>query len=386
MVGVRGQVEHDLTSDGIPAPRFGRVIVAVTMLGYLLLGIVSMLTRQVSGSDLAWGTGILVALFLLQNLHSLPNRGGDRPRYWIWTLSVQGLLTYVPFLILRDSWVGMPGYFAGSLLLFLRGRISWLSASAVAASMFIIELNLGADKFTAFYFTVGVFTIGLSVFGLTRLGDLLVEVQTARAELARLAVARERDRVARDLHDLLGYSLSAITLKGELVYRLVNSQPERACEEISTMLAISRQALSDVRMVASRYRDMSLAAEIAATRAVLVSADISTEVTVDCGPLEDRVNTVLSTVLREGVSNLLRHSKAQHCVIEVVLEKGMLRLRLENDGLNTTPPVAARRDGRGLDNLCTRLGELGGTLNAAAAEDGWFRLVALVPLGGTAAA
>ncbi|MDJ0341796.1 histidine kinase [Streptomyces sp. H10-C2] len=382
MVGVRGQVEHDLTGGDIPVPRLGRVIVAVTMFGYLLLGIVSMLARQVPTSALAWGTSILIALFLLQNLHSLPNRGGDRPRYWIWTLAVQGLLTYIPFLMLKDSWVGMPGYFAGSLLLFLRGSASWLSASAVAISMFFIEQHLGADAFTAFYYACGVCTIALSVFGLTRLADLLVEVQSARAELARLAVAQERDRVARDLHDLLGYSLSAITLKGELVYRLVNSQPERACEEISTMLAISRQALSDVRMVASRYRDMSLAAEIAATRAVLVSADIATAVTVDCGPLEDRVNTVLSTVLREGVANLLRHSKAQHCVIEVVLDKGAVRLRLENDGLNNAPPVSVRRDGRGLDNLCTRLGELGGTLNAAAAEDGWFRLVALVPLSG----
>ncbi len=366
-------------------PRLGRAIVALTMLGYLLLGIVSMLARQVPTSEMAWGAGILVALFLLQNLHSLPNRGGDRPRYWIWTLSMQGLLTYIPFLILKDSWVGMPGYFAGSLLLFLRGKVSWLSASAVAISMFFIEQHLGSDGFSAFYYACGVGTIGLSVFGLTRLGDLLVEVQAARAELARLAVARERDRVARDLHDLLGYSLSAITLKGELVYRLVNSHPERACEEISTMLAISRQALSDVRMVASSYRDMSLAAEIAATRAVLVSADIATVVTVDCGPLEDRVNTVLSTVLREGVSNLLRHSKAQNCVIEAILDKGVVRLRVENDGLNTSPSVTARRDGRGLDNLCTRLGELGGTLNAAAAEDGWFRLTALVPLSGAAA-
>ncbi|MEU3462667.1 histidine kinase [Streptomyces sp. NPDC006733] len=355
------------------------------MSGYLLLGIVSMLARQVPTSVLAWGTSILVALFLLQNLHSLPNRGGDRPRYWIWTLSLQGLLTYIPFLILKDSWVGMPGYFAGSLLLFLRGRTAWFSASAVAISMFLIERNLGFDTFTSIYYMCGVATIGLSVFGLTRLADLLVEVQSARAELARLAVAQERDRVARDLHDLLGYSLSAITLKGELVYRLVNTQPERACEEISTMLAISRQALSDVRMVASSYRDMSLAAEIAATRAVLVSADIATVVTVDCGPLQDRVNTVLSTVLREGVANLLRHSKAQHCVIEVVLDKGAVRLRLENDGLGSAPAEPARRDGRGLDNLCKRIGELGGTLNAGAAEDGWFRLVALVPLSGAPA-
>ncbi|MCM2423288.1 MULTISPECIES: sensor histidine kinase [unclassified Streptomyces] len=366
-------------------PRLGRVIVALTTFGYLALAISSMLGRHVATRDIALGIPILILLFLLQNLHSLPNRGGARPRYWIWTLSAQGLLTYIPFLIFKESWVGMPGFFSGSLLLWIPGAAGWISAGTVSVTLFLIEKQLGADSFTSFYYGCGAAIIGLSIFGLTRLVDLLVEVQRARAELARLAVAQERDRVARDLHDLLGYSLSAITLKGELVYRLVNSQPERACEEISTMLAISRQALSDVRMVASRYRDMSLAAEIAATRAVLVSADIATVVTVDCGPLEDRVNTVLSTVLREGVSNLLRHSKAQHCVIEVVLDKGVVRLRLENDGLNSSPPVATRRDGRGLDNLCTRLGELGGTLNAAAAEDGWFRLVALVPLAGAAA-
>ncbi|MCZ4119587.1 sensor histidine kinase [Streptomyces sp. H39-S7] len=385
MVGVRGQEEHDLSGGDIPVPKLGRVIVALTTFGYLALAISSMAARHVATRTIGFGIPILILLFLLQNLHSLPNRGGARPRYWIWTLSAQGLLTYIPFLSFEESWVGMPGFFSGSLLLWLPGAWGWISSGSVSLSLFLIEKHFGADSFTSFYYACGAAIIGLSIFGLTRLVDLLVEVQRARAELARLAVAQERDRVARDLHDLLGYSLSAITLKGELVYRLVSSQPERACEEISTMLAISRQALSDVRMVASSYRDMSLAAEIAATRAVLVSADIATMVTVDCGPLQDRVNTVLSTVLREGVSNLLRHSKAQHCVIEVVLDKGAVRLRLENDGLSSPPPVPTRRDGRGLDNLCTRLGELGGTLNAAAAEDGWFRLVALVPLAGSGA-
>ncbi|MFD9125583.1 sensor histidine kinase [Kitasatospora sp. NPDC059571] len=360
-------------------PRAGKVIIAATTACYFVIAALSMVGRHVTGARAGYGLAALLVLMVLQNVNSLPGRGGPRPRYWVWTLSAQALLTYLPFLALGDSWVGMPGFLAGSLLLWLPSPASWLSWGGVVASILVIETRVGGDVGSALYYTMGTVISSLTVFGLTRLVDLVVELRRARAELARLAVAEERSRVARDLHDLLGYSLSAITLKGELAYRLVAPRPERAREEITTMLSLSRQALADVRTVASAYRNMSLESEATAARAILASAGIETAVAVHCGRIGEEVGTALATVLREGVTNLLRHSKAQSCTIEAATEDGTVRLVLRNDGVGA-PPAEPGRRGTGLDNLAGRLRELGGRLSFETSRDGWFTLTAEVPV------
>ncbi|MCQ4084275.1 histidine kinase [Streptomyces sp. RB6PN25] len=378
---------RDSLTDSAAAPRLARTIVAVTTSGYFIVAVMNMMVRRLPAAELFWGIAALLGVLLLQNLHSLPDRSGRRPRYWVWTLSAQAVLTYVPFLVYKSSWVGMPGFLAGSVLLWLPLQLSLIGFGVVLGSLVAIQSQLGFDWYTNSFYTVGAAISGLTVFGLTRLVDLISEVRRARAELARLAVAEERSRVARDLHDLLGYSLSAITLKGELVYRLVTSQPDRARAEVSTMLAVSRQALSDVRTVAQGYRDMSLASEAAAARAILISAEIDTDVSITCGTLDDDANTVLATVVREGVTNLLRHSKAQHCTIRAERDGEMVRLVLENDGLNGAAVTAAAKAPAkcsGLANLRVRIGALRGTLDAGASEDGWFRLVAQVPAASAA--
>lgn len=359
-------------------PRAGRLIIAATTACYFLVAALSMFARHVDGLSTGFGLAALFVLMLLQNLNSLPGRGGPRPRYWVWTLSAQAVLTFVPFLVVGDSWVGMPGFLAGSLLLWLPGRLSWVAWGCVIGSIFAIEGELGGDPSTALYYTMGTIISSLTIFGLTRLVDLVIELSRARAELARLAVVEERNRVARDLHDLLGYSLSAITLKGELAHRLVDLSPEQARDEIATMLNLSRQALTDVRTVASHYRAMTLEAEAVTAQAILGSAGIETSVEVSCPPLGVEVNTALATVLREGVANLLRHSKAQSCSIEAREKDDAIRLVLRNDGLGVPSTDPARR-GTGLDNLGARLRALGGNLSFAT-HDGCFVLTARVPL------
>lgn len=376
--------EGDSLADSAVAPRLARTIVAVTTCGYFTVAVMNMVLRRVPTTELSVGVVALLAVLLLQNLHSLPDRAGRRPRYWMWTLSAQALLTYLPFALYTSSWVGMPGFLAGSILLWLPVPLSLIGFGAVLVSLIAIQTRFGFDWYTNTYYTLGTAISGLTVFGLTRLVDLISELRRARTELARLAVSEERSRVARDLHDLLGYSLSAITLKGELVYRLVATEPDRARAEISTMLAVSRQALSDVRTVAQGYRDMSLASEAAAARAILTSAEIETAVRIDCGPLDEGTNTVLATVVREGVTNLLRHSKAQRCLITAVRDGGSVRLTVENDGLSGAAGAAGggQAPGNGLANLQVRIASLNGTLEAGPSGDGWFRLVARVPAGG----
>jgi two-component system, NarL family, sensor histidine kinase DesK len=238
-----------------------------------------------------------------------------------------------------------------------------------------VVLNVGAAS--ASYLTLSSLLLGMVVFGLARLSLLVRYVDARRGELAQLAVISERMRFARDLHDLLSYSLSAITLKAELTRRLVPANPGRARDELAEILDIARQALADVRLVSSGYRNISLAKEASSVTALLAAAGIDTQADIDCGPLDEKVDTALATVLRETVTNLLRHSTARHCTIEATSTQAGIQLRVANDGIPRG--TATGRPGGGLENLSTRMTAIDGTLTARIRPDAWFEVTAHAP-------
>jgi two-component system sensor histidine kinase DesK len=235
------------------------------------------------------------------------------------------------------------------------------------------------------YITLSTTLTALLVYGLTWLSTLVTQLHSAREELAKMAVARERLRFARDLHDLLGYNLSAITLKSELTHRLVLKHPARAREELVEILQISRQALADVRAVASGYREMSLDEECVSARSVLAAADVHVLMEVEYRDLPVRVSTVLATVLREGITNLLRHSKAESCEISLRQDGTTVTIVMHNDGV-PDDPRDSRADGgpggSGIHNLSARVAELGGELDAEFLPQNRFKLCARLPLSG----
>lgn len=308
-------------------------------------------------------------------------------RWWpAWRKSVsfgtQIVFTYLPFFLLHLVWGGMAGFAAGSCLLLFRRPLAWGFFSAVVASMFVFsEANFHSAAWISYY-VISTMLLGLIVYGLTRLAELVIELAAMRGELASMAVTQERLRFARDLHDLLGYSISSITLKAELAYRLVQCQPIRAKEELTEILGISRQALADVREVASSYRDMCLRAEAAAAQRMLETAEIEADIhMLISDKLPADLDTALATTLREGVTNVLRHSKAQHCTITATESDDYIRLELANDGVvdETAENGEGAASGSGLSNLRSRLANLGGTLDAGIGPGGRFRLIAEVP-------
>ncbi|MFF2077210.1 sensor histidine kinase [Kitasatospora sp. NPDC058162] len=364
-----------------PPPRLALAIVVVVQLGFVVVGFLNLATcHPTRGQFLAAGL-IFLGVSALQFVHCAPGLREVRERFGRWTLSAQAVLTYLPLVFFGFSWGGMPGFLGSSVLLLLRGAVAGAAFGAVVASAGISGLLLGVGVAESVYLTVAAALTGLIVFGLTSLAQLVIEVRRAQQELARLAVTRERLRFARDLHDLLGYSLSAITLKSELTSRLVTANPQRALEELGGVLEISRQALADVRAVARGYREMSLAGEAVSARSVLAAAGIEARFDVDGLRPDGPADTVLATVLREGVTNLLRHSTAERCVVEGRVAGGRLRLTLSNDGVPGDGAGPGDGDGRGggLDNLEVRLAELGGRLSAGSDDRGWFHLVAEVP-------
>ncbi|WP_329216677.1 histidine kinase [Streptomyces sp. NBC_01485] len=292
-------------------------------------------------------------------------------------LCAQAALTYLPILCYGTPWVRMAGPLAASVLL-VDMRWAWLVWTLVVASALGIAWA-EAPFLTAVSYAVDTVLAGWMIWGFSRLADRVVEVQAERGELARAAVTRERLRLSRDLHDLLGGSLSAMILKGELAHRLVPAEEWRARQEIAAMLEISRQALTDLRAVAKGYRyPMSFAAEQDAVRSVLTTADVGVTMMTDHDRLDPALDAVLAIVLREGTTNVLKHSRARNCHITLTVSGVAVRLVMVNDGV--VPSAAGLPGGHGLANLGTRLAALGGRTEAGVLEDGRFRLVAEVPL------
>ncbi|KAK1179472.1 histidine kinase [Streptomyces sp. NBS 14/10] len=374
------------------APRLAVVITAVVLVGYFCVAVTYVVDARPSGRALDAALlmlallPVLAALLGLQLTHSFPGLAPRLSGARHWTLALQALLTFLPFAVFKHAWLGMPGFLAGSSLLVLPPPLSWVAFAAIMGCTDVLLFQVGFGWGEVAYTTVSTALTGLVVFGLSRLSGLVAEVSRSRAELARLAVAQERLRFARDLHDLLGYSLSTITLKCELVHRLVPPQNSRAQQELAEILQTSRQALADVRAVASGYRKMSLSAEAGTAKSMLAAVGISTTAEVDCGELPDLVDTVLASVLREGLTNVLRHSKAEHCTIEARRSDRTVLLTLTNDGVGK-PSTILRADssdrsdgGSGIGNLKVRLENLGGRLRAGLRDDGRFELRAELEL------
>jgi two-component system sensor histidine kinase DesK len=216
---------------------------------------------------------------------------------------------------------------------------------------------------------------GGSLFAAARLVWLANELRATRAQLAALAIERERLRISRDLHDLLGHSLSAVALKGDLAQRLIERQEmSRADEEIQGLVAVARAAFRDLREIAHRGPAVSLASELDRCTDILAAVGVETRVTKGIDVLPSKVDELFAWAVREGVTNVVRHSSARTCSIFIGRANRQLRLEIENDGAGL-----AFVGGQGLSGLVTRAAELSGTAKGRTAGAGSFLLTVDVP-------
>ncbi|MBU6533328.1 sensor histidine kinase [Streptomyces mayonensis] len=370
---------------GAPPPQLALSLVLTVECGFVLVGFLNILDADPGALVLAASALGFGLIFVIQLVHSAYRLRRVRERWGRWTLTLQALLTYLPLFGLGFGWGGMAGFLGASVLLVLRPATAWPLFGLVVAAACATGPLLGLDPVNSVYIAVSTVLTALIVYGLSQLAQLVLEVQEAQQDFARLAVTQERLRFARDLHDLLGYSLSAITLKSELALRLVGGHPDRAQDELTGILEISRQALSDVRTVARGYREMSLAAEAVSAQSVLEAAGIQVTTELSGEPPQGEVDTIMATVLREAITNLLRHSKAEHCRIESrTTDAGDIVLLITNDGAQRGTvsrwDLSAAPDGSGLENLQFRLTSVGGRLTSGVDESGHFVLRAEAPL------
>jgi two-component system, NarL family, sensor histidine kinase DesK len=369
------------------ADRFSTALVAIVSLGYAAITYVGIL-QNVGGTEAVLSTVYAVALVVLQLGYF--SRPGARltPVRSAFALTAFAALTYLPLLQLGSYWSAFNGFLAGCLLIALPLRWGLGGYLLVLVGSSLVERRFGADDleptFAVTYAVSATAVTGLVIFGLTRLARVVRELHEAREELTRMAVAEERVRFSRDAHDLLGMSLSTITLKAELANGLVLSEPHRAHAEIAEVITTARRALGEVRMVAAGYTTLSLPEELWGAQAVLQAAEIDTSVHGADVVLPAEVGSLFGTLVREAATNVLRHSKAEVCHMAVTRERQSVRMAISNDRAGEEGESTAERPPctrRGIANLRQRFAEQGGTLTVRH-EDDEFIVVGVLPTGG----
>jgi two-component system, NarL family, sensor histidine kinase DesK len=255
---------------------------------------------------------------------------------------------------------------AGIILLPLRwgALLGLLTAAAVVAGTWAVDGAVDwSDTFVLLMMTAGMVTV-------TQLIRTVNQLRAAHDRIRALAVADERSRLARDMHDVLGHSLTTITVKTGLARRMLESgaDPERALTELSDAERLSRQALTEIRATVSGYRRPSLAAELAGAHEALRAADIAADLPQAVDDVAEELREPFAYVVREGVTNVIRHSGATRCDVRL----GPRSLEIRDDG-RAADGVHA---GSGLAGLAERMAAVGGRVTAEPLPGKGFRLYA----------
>jgi two-component system sensor histidine kinase DesK len=299
---------------------------------------------------------------------------------WLWSSNSENVNTVVCLIIAAVGlvvvfWLGMASaglmvYIMSTTAVALQAWraivIDGLVLAALAAAMYVTQdLPVdGGQLGTLLSISLGMLAVG-------RMMRTNRALAVAQDEIAALARTEERNRLARDLHDVLGHSLTTIALKAGVARRLLEtSAASQAMEEIREVEDLTRQALSDVRATVSGYREVSLSAELVGARTVLRAAGVEADLPNAVDNVRPELQGVFGYVLREAITNVLRHAAATQCSVR--LGRTWLEVRDNGRGAGVGAP------GTGLKGLAERLAPLGGTVAAGPLDDGGYRLRAEV--------
>lgn len=289
-------------------------------------------------------------------------------------LLLMGLNTPMALVITRVLLVPVRTFMIESLFL------TALTTGALAAAGVRGATLAGVVPATLFGCVLVLISVRPSAWSLS----VMWQAEDARDVQARLAVAEERLRFGRDLHDVMGRNLAVIALKSELAVELAQRGRPEALDQMVEVQRIARASQQEVRDVVRGYREADLTAELAGAQGVLRAAGIECTVTGSDGTeLPGPVQSALGWVVREAATNVLRHGDPGRCTIRLGVSADVVVLDVENDG---APAAAPEGTGSGLAGLRERLGALDGALEAGPAADGLFRLSARIPLARTESA
>ena len=335
---------------------------AVIWLVFLVFPIAGALQAPVSTGRQVAGVLLVVAFgavytWAFVHVGRLDSRRAVR-RIGVRTLGVLSILTAATVWVVGAGGVGVLPFLV-SLAMF--------TLPVVGVTSVIVGCLLGAlfvpmlvgEAWMAYIYVPVVLAVSALTATLRILGE---RSDVQRRHEAELAVTTERDRMARDVHDVLGHSLTVVTVKAELAERLVDLDPERAKAELASIRSLTRQALSEIRATVAGSRMSLLANELEAAQVALAGAGISATLPEDPEVADPRHRLVMGWALREAVTNVVRHSGASSCVVEV----GPDWLKVTDDGVG----LPAGADGDGLRGMRDRARGAGGTMTVSRAESG----------------
>ncbi|WP_413809884.1 sensor histidine kinase [Streptomyces sp. OE57] len=356
---------------------------------FMLTGDVQALFKE--KTPLPWLGGAGVAAFIALYLTTVFTALDERRRHTRTPpLALAGLaaVTYALGIGYAGNWLlcfPLLSLASGIVLRGGRRQLGPVILTLSASSGIIAGLRGGpSDSLTVSY---GTMLSGLVTAAILSLFETVAQLRATRQELARTAVEKERLRFSRDLHDLLGHTMSVVVVKAEAVRRLAPKNLEAALGQAADIEAVGRQALTEIREAVTGYREGSLATELDRARSALDAAGIEAVVRREGPPLAPQTEALLGWVVREGVTNVVRHSGASRCEIEV--RSGMDRVRLEitDDGVGvgsratgTNADGSPEVGGTGLKGLAERLSTAGGSLESGPGGRRGFRLVAELPV------
>jgi two-component system, NarL family, sensor histidine kinase DesK len=380
----------------------GHVFTGVWLL-YLVAPVVDLITEDYS-APYRWGGVALIVAFAAIYLFAVPNWAYSR---WYALPAVSSLAALAIVASVLYGGVGASTLWifvsssSGLLIVNSRWAVRAVLLSGACYTVFCLTGHVDSEDFLVNLLPAVL--VGLGMIGLRRQFQLTAELAQAREEVAQLAASEERLRLARDLHDLTGQSLSMITLKSELAAKLLRRLPDggdrdRALAQAEEVAAVSRQTLHDIREAISGYRRPTLAVEVITARTALESAGITmhddAELTLLSGTFDPDVEAALAWCLREAATNVIRHSGGRNCHVGLARRDGSLCLEVRDDGPGSGPGSDPGSDpragseggpeagpalgGTGLRGMSERLSALGGHLQVRPSGRG-FQLTASVP-------
>ncbi|MFG2289919.1 sensor histidine kinase [Streptomyces sp. NPDC048595] len=371
-------------------------------LPWLLMGLGAFSNIVQGKTDHPWLAGLGLLAFNSLYISVVWSSFNPRRRDSRYPLIALGALTAITFAIALGF--GGNWFLFFPLLSLASGTVRALRGKKLA--LWLISLSGAAgylsgwrdgDPSGSFGIGYGTFLSGMVTATVLSLFDTIQELNATRQELARSAVEKERLRFSRDLHDLLGHTLSVVVVKAEAVRRLAPRNLDAALAQAADIEAVGRQALTEIREAVSGYREGSLSTELDRARSALEAAGIEPVVRQAGPPLPPQAGALLGWVVREGVTNTVRHSGATRCEIDVHADEERVRLTITDDGRGPSGTTAAPATdpagdavrpgasgpvgGTGLKGLTERLAAAGGTLRSGPDGRRGFRVTAELPVG-----
>jgi two-component system sensor histidine kinase DesK len=266
-------------------------------------------------------------------------------------------------------------------------RGPWLGRTGILLAVYAAAVSAFRDGSDAVNIGYGTFLSTMVTAAILSLSEAVRELQAAREKLAHQAVEKERLRFSRDLHDLLGHTLSVIVVKSEAARRLAPRNLDAALTQIADIESVGRQALTEIREAVTGYREGSLATELDRARSALSAAAVEPVLVRSGAPLAPQTEALLGWVVREAVTNVVRHAGATRCEITVqsTPERVSLTIADNGEGVPSAPSAPSLQSlpgigGTGLKGLTERLAAAGGSLRAGPSPRGGFTVTAELPV------